>query len=171
MIFNNNSNFFKQFLLLGKNHIAKLTEPLDSIKRSKSIKITTWLLRFLKTVSQQIAQKQFSEVHQRTCVSHERVSLYISLVDDTLSKDLNMGDCFDISVQCGPPHKVSFSRHSGRLAVNVSWQKEDIKAIQTFTVRYKTLGSLLWNRVSIKHLITKNTCASNFQPAIFHFNL
>ncbi|XP_028457817.1 interleukin-31 receptor subunit alpha [Perca flavescens] len=53
-------------------------------------------------------------------------------------------------LRCGPPYKVSFSRHSGRLVVNVSWQKEDTKAIKYYFVRYKALGSLSWSKSPVK---------------------
>ncbi|XP_068562652.1 interleukin-31 receptor subunit alpha [Cebidichthys violaceus] len=49
-------------------------------------------------------------------------------------------------LRCGPPYKVSFSRHSGRLVVNVSWPEEDIKAIAYYFVSYKALGSLSWSK-------------------------
>ncbi|XP_029300291.1 interleukin-31 receptor subunit alpha [Cottoperca gobio] len=49
-------------------------------------------------------------------------------------------------VRCGPPYNASFSRHSGRIVVNVSWQKEEIRAIQYYSVRYKALGSLSWSK-------------------------
>ncbi|XP_035847341.1 interleukin-31 receptor subunit alpha isoform X2 [Sander lucioperca] len=53
-------------------------------------------------------------------------------------------------LRCGPPYKVSFGRHSGRLVVNVSWQKEDTKAITYYFVRYKALGSLSWSKSPMK---------------------
>ncbi|XP_073333660.1 leukemia inhibitory factor receptor [Pagrus major] len=46
--------------------------------------------------------------------------------------------------RCGPPYTVSFSRHSGRLAVNVSWPKVD-KYIDYYDIRYKALDSLMWS--------------------------
>lgn len=61
--------------------------------------------------------------------------------------------CLYVSVRCGPPCNVSFSRHSGRLVVNVRWQQVDMRDIKYYSVRYKALGSLLWNQVSIKFLI------------------
>ncbi|XP_033978721.1 interleukin-31 receptor subunit alpha isoform X1 [Trematomus bernacchii] len=48
--------------------------------------------------------------------------------------------------RCDPPHNVSFSRHSGKLDVSVKWQKEDVKAVQYYFVRYKALGSLSWSK-------------------------
>ncbi|KAL3041960.1 hypothetical protein OYC64_020017 [Pagothenia borchgrevinki] len=48
--------------------------------------------------------------------------------------------------RCGPPHNVSFSRHSGKLDVSVKWQKEDVEDVQYYSVRYKALGSLSWSK-------------------------
>ncbi|XP_062290432.1 uncharacterized protein LOC133995137 [Scomber scombrus] len=53
-------------------------------------------------------------------------------------------------LRCGPPYNVNFSRHSGRLYVNVSWQKDDLKAIEYYSVRYKAMGSLLWSKSSVQ---------------------
>ncbi|XP_030291005.1 leukemia inhibitory factor receptor [Sparus aurata] len=47
--------------------------------------------------------------------------------------------------RCGPPYAASFSRHSGRLAVNVSWPQGDRKYIKDYYIRYKALDSLLWS--------------------------
>ncbi|KAM8742846.1 interleukin-6 receptor subunit beta [Acanthopagrus schlegelii] len=47
--------------------------------------------------------------------------------------------------RCGPPHNASFSRHSGRLAVDVSWPQGDRKYIQDYDIRYKAADSLLWS--------------------------
>ncbi|KAM4528250.1 leukemia inhibitory factor receptor [Odontesthes bonariensis] len=48
-------------------------------------------------------------------------------------------------LRCGPPNSASLSRHSGGLHVNVGWPEEDRKYIHNFIVRYKALGSPLWN--------------------------
>ncbi|XP_053195483.1 interleukin-31 receptor subunit alpha [Scomber japonicus] len=50
-------------------------------------------------------------------------------------------------LRCGPPYNATFSRHSGRLYVNVSWQKDYF--IDNYSVRYKAMGSLLWSKSSI----------------------
>ncbi|XP_018549758.1 interleukin-31 receptor subunit alpha isoform X2 [Lates calcarifer] len=46
---------------------------------------------------------------------------------------------------CSPPYHASFSRHSGKLDVDVRWQQEDAEFIKYYSVRYKALGSLSWN--------------------------
>lgn len=61
---------------------------------------------------------------------------------------MNTSISFNISVRCGPPEKVSFSRHSGQLHVNVSWPTEEKKLIEYYSVRYKPAGSILWSEVS-----------------------
>ncbi|XP_022624525.1 interleukin-31 receptor subunit alpha-like isoform X1 [Seriola dumerili] len=48
-------------------------------------------------------------------------------------------------LRCGPPDKVSFSRQFGKLSVTVSWQEDDQKVIEFYSVRYKAVGSLLWS--------------------------
>ncbi|KAG7499681.1 interleukin-31 receptor subunit alpha-like [Solea senegalensis] len=53
-------------------------------------------------------------------------------------------------LRCDPPNKVSFRRHSGELSVSVSWQSEDRKAVQYFSVRYKAVGSLKWIEPSVQ---------------------
>ncbi|XP_023122415.2 interleukin-31 receptor subunit alpha isoform X2 [Amphiprion ocellaris] len=52
--------------------------------------------------------------------------------------------------RCGPPSNVSFSRHSGRLDVNVSWKQEDVKAITYYSVRYKVVSSPSWNETNVE---------------------
>ncbi|KAF7652720.1 hypothetical protein LDENG_00093330, partial [Lucifuga dentata] len=44
----------------------------------------------------------------------------------------------------------TFSRHAGKLDVNVSWRREDRKFIKHFSVRYKTLSSSLWKESEMK---------------------
>ncbi|XP_070845522.1 interleukin-31 receptor subunit alpha [Chaetodon trifascialis] len=53
-------------------------------------------------------------------------------------------------LRCGPPSNVSFSRHSGRLDVNVGWQNVDQKVIKYYSVRYKPLGSLPWSESPVQ---------------------
>ncbi|XP_071757820.2 interleukin-31 receptor subunit alpha [Centroberyx gerrardi] len=48
-------------------------------------------------------------------------------------------------VLCGPPYKVTFSRHSRKLEVIVSWRQQEMKDIQHYSVRYKALDSQSWN--------------------------
>lgn len=55
-----------------------------------------------------------------------------------------------ISVRCGPPSEVTFSRLSGGLLVDVSWPREDAKAIGKFSVSYKAPGSRSWSEVRTK---------------------
>ncbi|XP_035766200.1 protein sidekick-1, partial [Neolamprologus brichardi] len=47
--------------------------------------------------------------------------------------------------RCDPPNYVKFTRHSGKLDINVSWDQNDVKHIMSYSVRYKALGSLQWN--------------------------
>lgn len=59
-------------LLLDKEHIAKIV--LTSTSQTSNYIMATTPQRFLKPASQQIAQKQFLKVHEKTCVS----SLYFA---------------------------------------------------------------------------------------------
>ncbi|XP_020509495.3 interleukin-31 receptor subunit alpha [Labrus bergylta] len=47
-------------------------------------------------------------------------------------------------MRCAAPHDVTFSRHSGGLALNVSWL-QDRKLITFYSVRYKARSSPLWS--------------------------
>ncbi|XP_008274360.1 interleukin-31 receptor subunit alpha [Stegastes partitus] len=51
-------------------------------------------------------------------------------------------------LRCGPPSRVSFSRHSGRLDVNVGWKPEDAEAVKNYSVRYKAVSSPSWNKTN-----------------------
>ncbi|XP_049460879.1 leukemia inhibitory factor receptor isoform X1 [Epinephelus fuscoguttatus] len=86
----------------------------------------------------------------------EEISVYesISMTVEVFEKSSKSTNCTKavfrglpkrMSVQCGPPHIVSFRRHSGTLVMNVSWRT---KAITDYSVRYKALDSLLWNETS-----------------------
>ncbi|XP_034048891.1 interleukin-31 receptor subunit alpha isoform X2 [Thalassophryne amazonica] len=50
-------------------------------------------------------------------------------------------------VRCGPPRNVMFRRHSRKLDVDVSWEKQEKNIIQLYSVKYKTAESRLWNEV------------------------
>ncbi|XP_005454526.1 interleukin-31 receptor subunit alpha isoform X2 [Oreochromis niloticus] len=47
--------------------------------------------------------------------------------------------------RCDPPNYVKFTRHSGKLDINVRWDQNDVKHIMSYSARYKALGSLQWN--------------------------
>nr|XP_040052779.1 interleukin-6 receptor subunit beta [Gasterosteus aculeatus aculeatus] len=59
-------------------------------------------------------------------------------------------------VRCGPPSEVTFSRLSGGLLVDVSWPREDAKAIGKFSVSYKAPGSRSWSEGVIS--LNATTC-------------
>ncbi|XP_034752891.1 interleukin-31 receptor subunit alpha [Etheostoma cragini] len=71
-------------------------------------------------------------------------------------------------LRCGPPYSVSFSRHSGRLVVNVSWQKEDAKAIKKYFVRYKALGSLSWSKSPVESQNGENCTVENLNSSLVY---
>lgn len=79
---------------------------------------------------------------------HSNFNFFFTDFNDKSLTDLNIALFFFISVRCGPPYDATFSRQSGRLYVNVSWQKDDF--IINYFVRYKAMGSLLWSEVSNK---------------------
>lgn len=47
----------------------------------------------------------------------------------------------DFSERCGPPENVSFRRLGGRIAVNVTWQPDEMMWIKHFNVTYRAQGS------------------------------
>ncbi|KAI3362116.1 hypothetical protein L3Q82_012445, partial [Scortum barcoo] len=71
-------------------------------------------------------------------------------------------------MRCGPPYSVSFSRHSGRLVVNVSWEKEDTVFIKNFSVRYKALGSPLWSQSPVQSQNKKNCTVENLNSSLVY---
>ncbi|XP_026152547.1 protein sidekick-1 isoform X2 [Mastacembelus armatus] len=60
-------------------------------------------------------------------------------------------------LRCGPPHKLSVTRNSGKLDLNVSWEKEDMPVVTLYSVRYRALSSLSWNR-SLVRSQNENRC-------------
>ncbi|KAM9338712.1 leukemia inhibitory factor receptor [Symphorus nematophorus] len=70
--------------------------------------------------------------------------------------------------RCGPPYKASFSRYSGRLAVNVSWPPEDIKTINDYSVRYKALGSQVWNKSPVICRIGEMCIVENLNSSLVY---
>ncbi|XP_037340412.2 protein sidekick-2 [Pungitius pungitius] len=57
-------------------------------------------------------------------------------------------------VRCGSPNEVTFSRRSGSLLVNVSWPREDARAIKKFSVSYKAPGGRSWSEPVISQNAT-----------------
>ncbi|KAK1884097.1 Leukemia inhibitory factor receptor [Dissostichus eleginoides] len=70
--------------------------------------------------------------------------------------------------RCGPPHNVSFSRHSGKLDVSVKWQNEDGKAVQYYSVRYKALGSLSWSKRLMQSENGKKCTVENLKSSLVY---
>lgn len=134
-------------LLLEAKHFAKIV--LTSTSRTSHYLKKTTPQRFLKPASQPTAQKRFLKVHRKDCV-RSRYFVWASFLFPPLGNisltDLKLS-CPHISDRCDPPKYASFSRHAGRIAVNVSWQNE--KHVKSYFVRYKALGSSSWNEVSI----------------------
>nr|XP_046230966.1 interleukin-31 receptor subunit alpha isoform X2 [Scatophagus argus] len=71
-------------------------------------------------------------------------------------------------LRCGPPYKVSFSRHSGRLVVNVIWQQADKKLIKYYSVRYKVLGSLLWSEAPVQSQNGEKCTVENLNSSLVY---
>ncbi|KAF3849297.1 hypothetical protein F7725_015794 [Dissostichus mawsoni] len=72
------------------------------------------------------------------------------------------------NIRCGPPHNVSFSRHSGKLDVSVKWQNEDGKAVQYYSVRYKALGSLSWSKHLMQSKNGKKCTVENLKSSLVY---
>ncbi|XP_041816671.1 leukemia inhibitory factor receptor [Chelmon rostratus] len=71
-------------------------------------------------------------------------------------------------LRCGPPEKVSFSRHSGQLHVNVSWPTEEKKLIEYYSVRYKPAGSILWSESPVQSLNRETCVVDNLNSSLLY---
>ncbi|XP_071322000.1 interleukin-31 receptor subunit alpha [Trachinotus anak] len=71
-------------------------------------------------------------------------------------------------LRCAPPYNVNFRRQSGKLSVNVSWQKKDTKAIEFYSVRYKALGSLLWNEPPVQSQNRQSCTVENLNSSLVY---
>ncbi|XP_070781171.1 interleukin-31 receptor subunit alpha [Enoplosus armatus] len=71
-------------------------------------------------------------------------------------------------LRCDPPYKVSFSRRSGSLDVNVSWQRADTKYIKYYSVRYKALGSLSWSKSPVKSQNREKCTAESLNSSLVY---
>ncbi|XP_029940523.1 interleukin-31 receptor subunit alpha [Salarias fasciatus] len=54
------------------------------------------------------------------------------------------------TLRCGPPQTASFSRTAGRLQARVSWLQDDMKVVDRYNMRYKTLGSRAWSESFVR---------------------
>ncbi|KAM7392510.1 hypothetical protein PAMA_007566 [Pampus argenteus] len=71
-------------------------------------------------------------------------------------------------LRCGPPSNVTFSRRSGSLDVNVNWPEEDVKVIKDYSVRYKALGSQLWNKLSVQSQTGRRCTVKNLNSSLVY---
>ncbi|XP_040914468.1 interleukin-31 receptor subunit alpha [Toxotes jaculatrix] len=71
-------------------------------------------------------------------------------------------------LRCGPPHRVSFSRQSGKLDMNVSWKSDDIRAIKHYSVRYKALGSQLWSQPPVQSQDGERCTVEDLQASLVY---
>ncbi|XP_034402997.1 leukemia inhibitory factor receptor isoform X2 [Cyclopterus lumpus] len=107
-------------------------------------------------IQQQLKRGIYCNVYDNITEFSENIKLYenYNMVAEVFENSQQSTNCtkavFDGSpkslLRCGPPYKVSFSRHSGRLVVNVSWPQEDLKFIKYYFVSYNALGSMSWNK-------------------------
>ncbi|XP_039863222.1 protein sidekick-1 isoform X1 [Simochromis diagramma] len=96
----------------------------------------------------------YCRVYKNINKSREGITFYknhyvtIQIFENSQSKNCTKAD-FQGSPEslqrCDPPNYVKFTRHSGKLDINVSWDQNDVKHIMSYSVRYKALGSLQWN--------------------------
>ncbi|KAK2888051.1 leukemia inhibitory factor receptor isoform X1 [Channa argus] len=71
-------------------------------------------------------------------------------------------------IRCSPPKNVSFIRHSGKLDIDVTWNQKDLN-VESYFVRYKALGSPLWNESAVKSE-SKNRCTvENLNTSLIYF--
>ncbi|XP_068609237.1 leukemia inhibitory factor receptor [Brachionichthys hirsutus] len=71
-------------------------------------------------------------------------------------------------LRCGPPHKVSFRRHSGRLAVKLGWEPADRKAVENYSVRYKAQGSPRWSPLLVKSRNAERCVVENLNASLVY---
>ncbi|KAM7368703.1 hypothetical protein PAMP_013015 [Pampus punctatissimus] len=71
-------------------------------------------------------------------------------------------------LRCGPLSNVTFSRSSGSLDVNVNWPQEDVKVIKNYSVRYKALGSQLWNKLSVQSQNGQRCTVKNLNSSLVY---
>ncbi|KAK2818700.1 hypothetical protein Q5P01_024261 [Channa striata] len=84
------------------------------------------------------------------------------------TKTIFRGSTFCLD-RCGPPVNVSFSRHSGKLDVDVTWKMENLNSMQFYFVRYKALGKELWNESPVQSQDKKRCTVENLNPSLIYF--
>ncbi|XP_068190392.1 interleukin-31 receptor subunit alpha isoform X2 [Antennarius striatus] len=70
--------------------------------------------------------------------------------------------------RCGPPHRVSFRRHSGTLEVSVDWEEVDKTIIDNYSVRYKAQGSQMWSTSPVKSQNAQNCTVENLNASLVY---
>ncbi|XP_061787667.1 uncharacterized protein [Nerophis lumbriciformis] len=63
----------------------------------------------------------------------------LELVGSNCTKDVFTAHAHSL-LHCGPPHQVTFKRHSESVEVRVDWPEEDAKNVRSFYVQHKTAG-------------------------------
>ncbi|XP_027137749.1 protein sidekick-2 isoform X3 [Larimichthys crocea] len=130
-------------------------------------------------------------IQQHTPTTRNKVcKVHINITD--MSQEIRIWDKYNMTVQvfenskstnctkavfrgspnslfrCGPPYNASFSRHAGRLVVNVSWQQEDRKVVEYYSVRYKALDNLSWSELPMQCQIGKEYTVENLDSSLVY---
>ncbi|XP_051268114.1 interleukin-31 receptor subunit alpha isoform X2 [Dicentrarchus labrax] len=95
-------------------------------------------------------------------------SLFENSESTNCTKAVFRGSPKTYTLRCGPPNNVKFSRHSGRLTVTVTWPQEDIKFIKYYSVRYKALGSLSWNKPPVQSQNGEHCTVDNLNSSLVY---
>ncbi|XP_061589151.1 uncharacterized protein LOC133454437 [Cololabis saira] len=110
------------------------------------------------TLTQQQKTRPHCKVHENICEFQHKIKPF---KDDNLTVEVFENEdstkCSKATFtgspkslfRCGPPKNVLFTRHSGVLDVQVSWQSEDEKFVTRFGVKYGPPGSYPWDESSV----------------------
>ncbi|XP_040012883.1 interleukin-31 receptor subunit alpha isoform X1 [Xiphias gladius] len=127
---------------------------------------------------------QFMSAHRRHCELYnninimskeirlyEKYNMTVEVIENSQSRNCTKA-VFRASpkslLRCDPPYNVYFRRQSGKLDVNVKWQLEDIRAIKYYSVRYKALGSLLWNKPLVQSQNGERCTVENLNSSMIY---
>ncbi|XP_035524312.1 interleukin-31 receptor subunit alpha [Morone saxatilis] len=100
--------------------------------------------------------------------SYENENMTVEVFENSESTNCTKAVFRGYTLRCGPPNNVFFSRHSGRLTVNVKWPQEDIKVIKNYSVRYKALGSLSWSKPPVQSQNGENCTVENLNSSLVY---
>ncbi|KAG7238634.1 hypothetical protein INR49_030708 [Caranx melampygus] len=138
------------------NHSSERTYTLVILQpRKKYCKSYSGITRFSQTVSVYKKYNMTAEVYQHSESRNCTKAVFSDLPDNLW--------------RCGPPYNVSFRRQSqGKLLVTVSWPEDDKKSIELYSVRYKALGDLQSDELSVQCKNAEQCTAENLSSSLVY---